>query len=92
MNYEVISIKDRATGLFSRPWFTRTHAEAVRIFTDEVNREGADNPINKHPDDYTLYAIAVWNDNTGSFQPHEPRKLCDATTILERHPNGLPKP
>lgn len=74
----VVSVKDRAAGIFNRPFFVLHTNVAVRDFTDEVNRSAPDNSLNKHPDDFDLYVIGTFDDNTATFT------VPDAPTVLVR--------
>lgn len=67
MKLVVVSIRDRAAQCFSRPVFTQTEGTAIRSFTDELNREGADNELAKHPEDFDLYVVGVFDDDDGLF-------------------------
>lgn len=67
MQHFVVSVQDRASGVFNRPFFVPHRNIAVRDFTDEVNRVAADNQLNKHPDDFDLYLLGQFDDNTGTF-------------------------
>lgn len=83
MRYEIFSVYDNAVGVFGRPMFMRSQGEAVRVFTDEVNRAADDNMLNKHPNDYTLYSVGEWNDDDSAllgFSP--PLKLVQASAVL----------
>lgn len=66
-----VSIKDRAADAFGRPAFVASLGVAVRSFTDEVNREGADNQMYAHPDDFDLYDIGTFDDATCVFELHD---------------------
>ncbi|UOF78993.1 DNA binding protein vP5 [Microviridae sp.] len=74
----VVSVKDRAADVFNRPFFVPHRNVAVRDFTDEVNRSAADNPLNKHPDDFDLYILGTFDDNNGEFY------MEDVPTVLVR--------
>lgn len=39
----------------------------MRSFTDEVNRVAPDNPLSMHPDDYTLWYLGHWDEDSGVF-------------------------
>lgn len=67
MIVHVVSIRDSASEVFGRPAFVQSVGAAVRDFTDEVNRDAADNPLFKHPGDFSLWKLAVFDDNTGRF-------------------------
>jgi len=82
MLHFVVSVKDRAAEVFNRPFFVPHRNVAVRDFTDEVNRSAADNPLNKHPDDFDLYLIAQFNDITGEFTFDSPTVLVRAKDVI----------
>lgn len=80
----VVSVKDRAAEVFNRPFFVPHRNVAVRDFTDEVNRSAADNQLNKHPDDFDLYLLGTFDDNTGTFSMEEqPVVLVRAKDVIQ---------
>lgn len=72
----VVAIRDSAVNGFGRPFFVPTKGAAIRSFVDEVNRVSEDNPMYKHPDDYELFALCEFEDDTGTFAGHEIVSLC----------------
>ncbi len=79
MKLNVYSIFDTASGLYSRPYFTQSDAEAVRSFTD-VSTD-ADHPVGKHAEDYTLFRLGTFDDERGQLNDEVNESLC---TALER--------
>lgn len=67
MRYVVVSIYDRAVGAYSRPAYVRSEGEAIRVFSDEVNKSGGDNPMAAHPDHFTLFFLGHFDDEFGKF-------------------------
>lgn len=67
MKHEIVAIHDRAVDAYLRPWFVPALGQAVRAFGDEINRPAADNTMNQHPEDYDLYHLGSWDDQTGEF-------------------------
>lgn len=63
----VVSVRDSAVSAFSRPFFVPSVGAAVRSFTDEVNRSAPDNPMFAHPDDYELWYLADFDEESGLF-------------------------
>ena len=61
----MVAIKDRALNAFMRPFFAQTKGQAIRMFNDEVNNH--ESPMFKHPEDYDLYFLGTWNDDTGEY-------------------------
>ncbi len=79
MKQNIYSIYDTASGLYSRPFFTLSDAEAIRSFTDICT--DAEHPIGKHPEDYTLLRIGIFDDLTALLNNEANESLC---TALER--------
>lgn len=82
MNLCIVSIKDRATDSFSRPVFVSAPGQAVRSFSDEVNRAGDGNEINRHPDDFDLYLLGYFDDTRGAFDACEPSLLARGKDVI----------
>jgi len=83
MHLFVVCVKDRAAEVFNRPFFVPHRNVAIRDFTDEVNRAAADNQLNKHPDDFDLYLLGEFNDNTGEFSISTPQVLVRAKDVMQ---------
>lgn len=75
MKLNICSVKDRAADAFGRPMFVPSTGVAIRSFSDELNRNDADNQLYNHPDDFDLYEFGVFDDNTGLFDLHDQPKL-----------------
>lgn len=71
---KVYSIKDVKVEAFMSPFFMPTDGAALRAFADEAN--SADSNLRKHPEDYVLYGLGDWDDQTGKLSPFDaPRSL-----------------
>lgn len=68
MKLFVVSVKDNAAQMFGRPIFVPALGLANRQFSDEVNRAAEDNQYYKHPEDFDLYHLGVFDDETGLFE------------------------
>lgn len=75
MNVLIVSVRDGASGAFGRPFFVTARGQAIRSFQDEVNRQAADNDLNKHPEDFDLYLLGAFDDNAGQITGHQPELL-----------------
>lgn len=67
MTKVVCAVFDSAVQAYSQPFFVRSTGEAVRSFSDEVNRPDQANALYQHPDDYILWQLATFNDDEGIF-------------------------
>ena len=65
MILKVFSIRDIKADAYDKPFFLATVGQAVRAFSDEVER--SDSMLNKHPEDYILFELGEYNDALGVF-------------------------
>jgi hypothetical protein len=75
MKQIICTVKDRAADVYGRPMFVPSAGVAIRSFSDEINRNNADNQLFNHPDDFDLYELGEFDDNSGLFTLHEQPKL-----------------
>ena len=69
MQQIVVAVFDRAAQIFGRPFFVQASGQAIRSFTDEVNRTDSERgEFARHPDDFDLWQLAVYDDSLGQFQ------------------------
>jgi hypothetical protein len=71
----VVSVRDRAADNFGTPFFVVARGQAIRSFSDEVNRQAADNPLYNHADDFDLYELGEFDDDTGLFTTGTPVQI-----------------
>lgn len=66
----ILVVKDRALDSYNQPFVQSTTAQGVRGFTDEINnRQQGNSGISAHPDDYDLYVIGHYNEQTAEIVP-----------------------
>lgn len=77
MRYYVCAVRDRAADVFGQPIFAPSKGVAFRSFSDEINRSDPNNQMNKHPEDFDLYFLGMYDDNVGKFSecPDQPEML-----------------
>jgi len=75
MKQIICTVKDRAADAYGRPMFVPSAGVAIRSFSDEINRNNAENQLYNHPDDFDLYELGEFDDNTALFTLHEQPKL-----------------
>lgn len=73
MIYTVVAIKDRALDAFQGIFNVRAEGEAIRAFQDAINKN--ENPMHMHPEDYDLYVLGTYDDNTGTITPATPKQI-----------------
>lgn len=77
MKHQIFTVLDGAAEVFNLPFYFRSKGEALRWFHDIC--ADPENPVAKHPKDYTLYYIGEYDDNSGEFQ--ESIKIAMLTAI-----------
>ena len=60
---KVYSIYDGAVKAFMRPFMGMSHGDAIRAFKDLAS--DAQHPVGKHPEDYSLFHVGHFDDQTG---------------------------
>lgn len=81
----VCAVRDRATDCFARPMFVQALGQAVRSFSDEINRVEQDNMLHKHPEDFDLFELGTFDDSDASFELLEkPRQVAIGKDVV-RH-------
>lgn len=88
MKLKVFSIFDCKVAAYMTPFFMRSTGEAERSFADAVKarKEGS---IGEHPEDYTLFELGVWDDETAQIELYEAkRSLGSGNDFIEP---GLPQ-
>jgi len=62
---KVFAILDVKTGIYSHPIFLPSVGAMMRAWVDHANDPRSS--ISKHPEDYSLFAIGDYDDQTGKF-------------------------
>ena len=85
MKMIICSIHDKASDAYMRPFFCQTKGQAIRMFVDLIDDENTD--IARHKEDYALFEVGTWNDNTAELMSIEPICLMRAheKTALEKN-------
>lgn len=84
MNLIMFCVRDRATVQFGTPMFLVSSGQAIRSFTDEVNRSAPDNQLFNHPDDFDLYTLGEWDTDTGLFDSKVPEQVATGKQVKIR--------
>lgn len=74
MILKVFTILDVKGEAYSRPFFDQATGSAVRSFIDEVNSTNANSAVAAHPEDYTLFEIAEFDQVSAQLTVYEAKK------------------
>lgn len=88
MILKVFAVRDMKALAFQAPFFSLAPGSALRAFGDECEKEGT--PFHKHPEDYVLYEVGVYDDSTALLESLNPVRMMgcasDFVTV-----NAVPK-
>lgn len=78
------SVFDSKTASFNPPHYVHTDQAAIRNFADYVNDQSIpNNQWYKHPEDFSLWFVGEFDQETGSFVPGIPVNLVTASAIKD---------
>lgn len=69
MELQVIATRDIVANVYSPPMFIPHIGQAIRSFGDECQRKERGNPLGEHPEDFELWHLGTYDDNTGVITP-----------------------
>lgn len=79
---KLISLYDNKSQSFTPPITYTTQGVAVRQIESEM--EHKDSMLHKYPDDYTIYELGTFDENTGIITAHPEKKhIIDVNQIKE---------
>lgn len=80
MNLTLYSIKDIKAEAFNVPFAFTTQGQALRAFQDLANDKTT--TVGQHPEDYRLFQVGVFDQETGTIINAEQHFIADATDLL----------
>lgn len=82
MKMKVIAVFDVQSQAFMRPMFVAAIGAGTRMVQDEVNRAAPDNLLYQHPQDFRVFELGEWDDQSGLFSLAElPRLVTDCSAL-----------
>lgn len=82
MKYNAYAIFDKGVQAYMRPFFMQADGQAMRLFGDMA--VDAEHDIGKHPEDYALFRIGEYEEESGALIACEPRCLARAHELAAR--------
>lgn len=80
MILKVFSVFDSKLQVFNTPFFSRSEADATRSFSDLVRDSRT--TVGQHPEDFFLYDIGLYSDETGEIDGSTPKQIAAATAFV----------
>jgi len=81
MRVEIFTVYDSAARRYLEPFFAETQEVAMRMFRQLVNKEG--HQFAKFPEDYTLFHLGTFNQESGLIDSGTPHSLGVAITFVD---------
>lgn len=81
---KIFAIYDNKAEAFMQPFFASTVGLALRIFADNV--ANPDSIMNKNPNDFVIYEIGQWDEQTGEV--HNLTENKNLGMAIEYHPSN----
>ena len=79
----IYSIYDSKAKTYNLPFFCKQDGQALRSFIDLVNDPRSE--VSKHPEDYSLFCLASFDDEDGVIDPVEaPKCVARAWELVTR--------
>lgn len=67
----IFTVKDTVAEFYMQPFFARTKGEAIRSFAQAVNDDPKTSQIAAHPDQYELYYLGDFDEQTSLLVGNE---------------------
>ncbi len=83
MKHRMFCVHDVKANAFMQPWFLFQDGMALRAFSDCVN--DPEHNFGRHPADFTLFYIGVFEDDSGMVVPCTPVSLGNGIAFLKLH-------
>lgn len=83
MKIHIYTVYDSKTGVYGQPNFMINRGAALRAWQEAANDPQSN--IGKHPADFSMFEIGVWDDESGIITMHE-AKINLGTALEFRKP------
>lgn len=84
MQHVIMAIRDSAVGAYQTPFTSPSIGAAIRSFQDAINNPQS-GTLHGHPDDYELYHIGIFDDETAKItECEEPTMRARAKDLVRK--------
>jgi len=81
MIHNIYAVYDSKAETYTPPYFQHKEAMALRTFSDCANDIG--HTFGKHPEDYTLFDLGQYDDQTGSITQDKISSIANGKQLQE---------
>lgn len=91
MRHRAFAVFDQKAVAYLPPFFMPEVGMATRAFGDMINDPG--HMFGKHPEDFILYELGLFDDNQGMLEPFTgPELVVNGLSLLQEKPADAQKP
>lgn len=89
MKFFIIALRDIKANQHEPPMFVANTNVAIRDLRDMVNEKDGQRPWQRHPEDFELWELGEWDNETGSFyvehdgSGYDRKQLCALSTLKD---------
>jgi len=78
----IIAVRDQKANVFTQPFTAPSKGVALRSWGDQLNdKENEKSDQVKHPEDFSLWILGEYDDNTGEIVVQTPEQLVVASDL-----------
>lgn len=81
MKLKMFSVFDSKAAFFGQVFMEHSEGVAFRSFTDSCNSDDPRNGFALHPEDYSLFYLGEFDNETGEFDSVKPRNMVTASAV-----------
>lgn len=85
MKHYIVAIRDIKTNSYFTPQYVKSIGGYVRQVSDEINSPQQPNTLahtmSIHPEDFEVYQLGTWDDETAAHTTDEKTQICVLTTL-----------
>lgn len=79
----IVALRDKVSNTFLVPFFVPAVGVALRDLQDEAERN-KEFVVAKHPMDFAVYEIGVYNEIAGRIEPCEPKLVIECGALFSK--------
>lgn len=81
------TVYDKKAGYYLEPVFSLRSGLILRNFIDVVNQKPATHPFSKYPNDFALYQIGFFDQDSAEIDACKPVFVTDLSDLIVSHPD-----
>lgn len=79
----MVSVRDVKAKIFHNPFYANSEGFAFRAISDEIKRGGEGNLLADHPEDFQLWQVGLFDDESGQVVAEAQAKLLAECSTLD---------